>query len=1103
MLHIHRSERADTLVGALAEILAVAPSDPFARELIAVPTRGMERWLTQQLSGHLGVSPGRADGICAAIDFPQPGRLLADALAAGSGVDPDRDPWRAERLVWPLIEVTAGLMGEAWLAPLASHLDHTGGRRYTRLRHLAGLYDHYALNRPELISTWAAGSGGDHWQPELWRHLRAALQVPSGPERLALARERLVSEPDLVALPQRLIVFGLTRLATAHMQLLAALAARREVHLMLLHPSPVLWDAIGQAGLAAPRRRREDHSADLARHRLLASWGRDSRELEMLLAGAGAPGTDRHHVSRAGASAHLLGAIQADIAADRRPPGPPLIAGAPDQRRVLAADDRSIAIHACHGRTRQVAILREAIMHRLAADRSLEPRDVIVMCPDVEEFAPLIQAAFGSGESREGELRVRLADRSLRQTNPLLAVAARLLELASARLSASEVLDLIDAPPLRWRFGLSDDDVARLRGWVVDAQIHWGLDGPHRGAWKLSAVEAGTWLRGLARLLLSAAVADGGTELFASVLPAAEIDSSDIELVGKFAELVDRLAAAVDALTGPHSVSGWVDALSRAVDSLAAVPVRDGAQRQELTHLLEAVVADAGGASGVALSQGEARALLAERLRGRPTRANFRTGHLTVCTLHPMRSIPHRVVCLLGLDDQAFPRHAPRDGDDLLAQDPCVGDREGRAEDRQLLLDALMAAEQALIIIYSGHDERTNAALPPAVPVGELLDAIEATARMDGTGTNPSAAAHVLVHHPLQAFDPRNFDTGGPATPWSFDRVALAGAQRLIAGAPLAAPPFLGAALPAARADELVALSDLIAFVERPARAFLRQRLGVSLSRWDDEVQDALPVEFGALERYGVGQRLLETVLGGAAWPAAIEAEIARGTLPPGELGRPIMKQVAATAAEIARHAQIFAGAEPRTYETNILLGEGRRLTGTVSGVRDGVLLSVAFSRLNPRQRLSAWVRLLALNAAHPDVAWEAVTVGRATSREATVALARIPPLAASARGREELARAELDRLLALRAEGLTRPLAIPGRAGEAFVAARAGGLDGEAAARREWTSSWGRNGWIEREDAEAEHRLVFGAELPLSALAGDAPRLWEPLRARERMEQA
>jgi exodeoxyribonuclease V gamma subunit len=209
------------------------------------------------------------------------------------------------------------------------------------------------------------------------------------------------------------------------------------------------------------------------------------------------------------------------------------------------------------------------------------------------------------------------------------------------------------------------------------------------------------------------------------------------------------------------------------------------------------------------------------------------------------------------------------------------------------------------------------------------------------------------------------------------------------------------------------------------------------------------------------------------------------------------------TAAEIAAHARVFAGADPRTFETNIRLDAGRRLTGTVSGVRDNVLLSVAFSRLNPRQRLSAWTRLLALSAAHPETAWEAVTVGRAATREATVAVARIPPLAGTPGARAELARRELDRLLTLRAEGLTRPLVIPSRTAEAFVSAQAAGQDPAAAASREWVSGWTRFGWVDREDSEPEHQLVFGAPVPLSGLSRDAPRLWEPVRARERMELA
>src|ERR1700727_3083923 len=245
------------------------------------------------------------------------------------------------------------------------------------------------------------------------------------------------------------------------------------------------------------------------------------------------------------------------------------------------------------------------------------------------------------------------------------------------------------------------------------------------------------------------------------------------------------------------------------------------------------------------MAPAEMRAFLQRRLEGRPTRANFRTGHLTVCTLMPMRSVPHRIVCLLGLDDGAFPRKAPRDGDDLMLAEPHLGERDPRSEDRQLLLDALLAAQDRLIVTYTGNDERTNALRPPAVPVGELLDIVDATAVTDGG----RARDRVVIRHPLQPFDPRNFTAGkvaGPQ-PWSFDSVALEGAQAL--SAPRHPPqPFLAGALPR-RADEVVELAELVRFVEHPVKAFLRQRLGIGLSRPCDGTPLALSVELAWLGR--------------------------------------------------------------------------------------------------------------------------------------------------------------------------------------------------------------------------------------------------------------
>ena len=456
-------------------------------------------------------------------------------------------------------------------------------------------------------------------------------------------------------------------------------------------------------------------------------------------------------------------------------------------------------------------MLRDAVLHLLEDDPSLEPRDIIVMCPDIETFAPLIQATFGGrgleGESTDPErtLEIRLADRALRQTNPVMGVLAEVLELASARITATEVLDLAGRDPVRRRFRFSDDDLYRLEEWVNGAFVRWGFDAAHRSSFQLEGIAANTWQSGLDRILLGVTMADERQRLFGATLPLDDVDSGDIDLAGRLAEFLERLQTGLDGLAGFRTVAEWAAMLAELTDSLAATAPADDWQRAQLTALLDELVGEATEATGddedavasaVTLSCDDIRSLLSERLKGRPTRANFRTGHLTVCTLVPMRSIPHRVVCLLGLDDGSFPRHIERDGDDLTARNQRVGDRDARSEDRQLLLDALLAAQDHLVVTYSGRDERSNLRRPPAVPVGELLDVVEHTVRAP-TGRARDA---IVFEHPLQPFDKRNFepDTLVPDRPWSFDVIHLAGARAALAPRH-DAPPFLESPLGAGR----------------------------------------------------------------------------------------------------------------------------------------------------------------------------------------------------------------------------------------------------------------------------------------------------------------
>jgi exodeoxyribonuclease V gamma subunit len=1102
VLHIHRAERADGLVDTLGAVVRVPLEDPLQAEVVAVPTRGVERWLTQRLSGVLGASPGRADGVCANVEFPFPGRVVNGAVAAASGIDFERDPWLPARSVWPLLGLVEESIGEPWLSPLAAHVGGVGAdvgrgaRRLSSVRRIADRFDSYAVHRPELLRGWAEGSD-DGWQADLWRRLRDRIGEPSPPERLEDACARLRSEPGLVDLPARVSVFGLTRLPGSYLDVLRALAVGREVHLFLLHPSAELWARIAAAtsGLPPVVRRGDDITAALPRNPLLASWGRDAREMQLVL---GAEDAGGEHAVVGEERPTLLGRIQADVRADRAPPGVPF-PGAADLRALVDSHDHSLQVHACHGRARQVEVVRDAILHLLDEDPTLEPRDVIVMCPDIEAFAPLIQATFGTGAVAEPDdgvpsgtarvdLHVRLADRSLRQTNPVLGVVAELLELAGRRLTASQVLDLAGRAPVRRRFGLDDDDLARVAQWARDGGVRWGLDAPQRASYRLERVAANTWESGWDRVLLGVAMAEDGQRLFGGVLPLDDVGSGDIELAGRFAELLQRLRAVVGSFAAPMPLDGWATAIAEAADRLTAAPGRDAWQRVQLGRLLEDVVAEgtiAGAVTEVELALPEVRALLADRLRGRPTRASFRTGHLTICTLVPMRSVPHRVVCVMGLDDGVFPRQTARDGDDLLLLDPHVGDRDGRSEDRQLLLDALLAATDRLVVTYSGRDERTNLRRPPAVPLGELLDVVDRTARFPGAA---ATRGRVVVEHPLQPFDPRNFDAGAlvPERAWSFDRVALDGA-RALSGGQASAPGFLAARL-APEAEATIELGELVRFVQHPVRVFLRRRLEIATSAHDDDVDDALPLELDGLEQWNVGERLLQARLAGAEQNTAIAAEIARGELPPELLAEPVLAEVYPVVEQLIAAAadHIPAAEASASLGVRVNLPGGRALVGTVPGVRGDLVAATTYSRVAPKHRLAAWVYLLALAASRPATPYEAVTLGRSTrSRSAgEVTVARIR-LSVDPETRRVEALRELAVLVDLFDRGMREPLPLYCKTSAAYAAAVAAGKDGQAAAGKEWTSDWR----FPKEDAEPEHVLVFGGRRPLDELFAERPR--------------
>lgn len=1055
-LQLHVAERLEPLADQLAELLAVAPDDPFAPEVVAVPSAGVRSWLTERLARH--------HGIAARVDMVFPGEVVRRVL----GDDPRLRSWDVGPLTW------------------AVHQLHRHPAGLLRSRAVADLFDRYALHRVEMVLRWEVGDDVDgtgaplpdphRWQPSLWRDL-VGLLGPSGARVRAELLGRLAAgelHPDL---PSRVAVFGLGGLPTPHLEVLGALAASREVHLFVPTPSSTTWQRIterarGHEGLAEPRS--QGALEGMAAHPLVATWGVAAREAHYLVAGA----AWRHAADiRPPAApddtppANLLAAVQRAIRLDEPPAPLPMIDGT----------DHSIVWHRCHGAARQVEVLRDQLLHvleeRLPDGRPrYEPRDIAVLCPDLPTFAPLVEATFlGDPEHGVPSLPVRIADRSLRQDLPLLDAVGALLELQEGRFRATEVLAFASRLPVRQRFGLREDDLELAAAWVEDTNIRWGLDARSHQRFGLpAALAAHSWRAGLDQLLVGAAMADDELRLGpGGVAPLAGIEADQVEALGRLAELVHVLGEAHERLERPATPRGWCAELAAAAESLLALDESDAWQWVVLRDALDDVAEEAsvaGTAVDEALPTSELAALFATRLSARPGRARFGTGAITVSSLVGLRGVPHPVLCLLGLDGDLGAARPPA-ADDLMAAAPLVGDRTPQHELRASLLDALLAAGDRLIVCSTGRDLLSNAEVPPAVPLAELLDLLELTAGRPFDG----------VAHPRQAWSERNFVAGalGIDGAWSFDAAAHRAALARRAGG--SSPPRRLLELdaePDGWPGE-VRLEALEQALVHPVRAFLQGRLGLSVPGNTDQLAtDVIPLALDGLQEWQLADRLLRFRLDhGAAWDADAERRWwdrcrRAGAVPPLGRAEAVIAE-ATTRVELliaaARDAGVPLEVAPTTRRVDLpALGPAAtRVHGEVSSLHDDVLAVVTPSRWKPKELLTVWLRLAALALADPERSFTGVLVSRADRQGGFTT--RVEQL----RVRDaDAARRVLELALALHQRARCAP--VPALAATAYHLGR-GDLD---AARDAWSSSRG-DGSVVGEGHDAWVSLLYdGADL-------------------------
>ncbi len=1062
--HIHSGNQLEGLAEVLAGFLREPGCDRVLEpEIVVVPSRGLERWLKMTLA--------RTNGVAANLEFPFPQAFLEknvfvdlrcqiDARAAG-------DFFSKEILVWKIffaLEKVADEGAEARprLVEIDNYLENAGDElsRYHLALELADLFDRYLLFRPELIRAWERGENplaqlpAAKWQMRLWRDLSkglprthfAALQEAVNqlvypeffPETGDLSLDGLKAK-----LPSRLFLFGFAALPFNYLDLFTALSRLVEIHLFHINPCAEFW---GDQFLPGGRKRFAQDT-EIEGHPLLASWGRLGRAFFNQSAGLEVDSYREYFVAPEADT--LLAALQRQIL-DLQPPAAPL---------TCDPQDHSLKINRCHSRQREIEILYDTILDALAEDPELKPDDIMVTAPDIGLYAPYIEAVFSKARSSSGRVRLNYAVVHAESifNRPGIKALFDLLRLFKSRFLLSEVFDLFSREVVRRRFGVSESGLDLLSEWLRRAAVNWGLDGEFREQVTGVDFAENSLGGGLDRLLTGYGLAgsdlyDSGSaatpvwtdEKGAAFMPLSGIEGSEALILGSFAEFVALLSKAYQRLSEPLPAAAWRPELEQLLEDFIAPQKDDDATLAHLRQALAKLDQHLDSVAGFAADpnhEGRGRdqsgliscetimTALERELKKIGGDSGFFNGGITFSSLLPLRALPARMICLLGLNDGEFPRSQRPSGHDLIAARPQAGDRNARDEDRYLFLETLLAARKTLVLSYQGRDPKDNHPRPPSAVVDELLDYIESNFRPPAQAESPSMHDFLLCDHPPQPFSPRYFNAY--ETLFSYD-LQHAGIAAEIMRPEKTAPVFFAKALAPVTCDRLK-LSELVRFFSNPVKVFLGERLKIRPGIKElEHFADSEPFAFNALDAYKFNDELVTRLVTDSIAAAVTEDDIqdlekyfsASGILPPQRPGEVLFAEKLKSAKNLAAQLNVFRAEKLPVLQQELCLNvSGNEIILDISLpdlYRDweGVLRQILYrpaTQVKNRDKVVAAIMNIALGAVKTEAAGEPFA-----TRFHTLDYKKSLVLPV---GEVEAGRAELETLLAFYFEGRARPL--------------------------------------------------------------------------------
>ncbi len=954
----------------LADVLTVlrrtSALSPLATDSVLVPNIGLGRWLKMHIAERDGVSAN----ISTALPAPFFWQLVADSLP---GDRPDSSAYRRENLRWHLYVLMPKLADE--VAEVGSYL--TGAslelRRWQLAERLADLFDQYLIYRRQMLMDWERGESEDsppaNWQAPVWRLLVAHLGPNHRARLLGEFVQRIVSGAPMNtdSWPKRLYCFGLGNLPPDYLRLLYAIAGHTDVHFLMHNPSDIYWGDIEKR--PTPRDVLLDGEPlpgeDMVfnGHPLLASLGyagrdflrliysdefSDIRELELGEVLTYTPPGDES----------LLHRLQSGV----------IRMEAGTTATEIDTDDHSLQVHACHGILREVQVLHDQLLGLLSRDPTLQPRDIIVMTPAIADFAPAIEAVFGSATGLMS-IPFNTSDQPRRGNHPIVLIFRALLDLPLWRWTASELIGLVNVPAVMRRYDLESVEVANLQRWIATAGIRWGIDADHREQSDAGHWAQNSWSFGLDRLLIGVAMSDPDT-LAAGVAGVVDLEGGATAALGQLWLLIERLKQWRKILPAQASAMVWQERLNTLCAEVFLADNDDRDEQRALQTVFEAIAAFSCANDAIAdtpLSWEAVREIIDGELEDSGARQPFLAGGVSFCGLVPLRTVPFRVVCLLGMNEGVFPRQDRYRSINLIRQHPHLGDASARDDDRLLFLQWLLAARDVFYLSYTGQDTSSGEAMEPSTVVAELLDFIVRHQFAQDKRTN--AREGLITRQPMQPFSPRYFSAATGIRPidprvFTFRSAWRAGTQALFSTRGTL-PVFVDGSQASPTDVVVLGLDELKRFFDHPAKYFLREVLQLDMEVESHVVNDDEAITISGLDKYGLRQNLFATAR--ASGPLADEPTPlirAQGVLPPAPLDREPYKKLAVQMNKLwSMWHDSRSDREPEVVAIDLYLNHGMRVIGRVGDVRPEGLCRIEPRQLHASQLLAHWIDLLAVAA--------------------------------------------------------------------------------------------------------------------------------------------